>query len=195
MTDRKLPTPEDLIMHGINAINTGTVPENYGHMTPIQFAALMELHALFQHTRAASNAHPYRLEAQHQLVEAMEEVRNGNRHPLFDPKPRAPGERKPKQSTVLRQAFCVITIEMINATGKSIEKAADEVVATLASWMGAFTPKSQTVIDWRRWIREQPDKHPELVALYQRAKASVPGDSLREKVANLLTVISTPDIF
>jgi hypothetical protein len=194
MTDRK-PTPDDLIIYGISAINTGTVPEGYEHMTPIQFAALMELHALFLHTKAAGNAHPYRLEAQHRLVEAMEEVRNGNQASLFKPKPRPSGARKPKQSIVLRQAFCVIAIEMINATGKPIEEAADKVVATLTSWMGAFTPKSQTVIDWRRWIREQPDKHPELVALYQRAKASVPGDSLQEKITNLLTLISTPDTF
>jgi hypothetical protein len=194
MTERK-PTPDDLIIHGINAVNTGTVPESYGHMTPIQFAALMELHALYLHTKAAGDAHPYRRETQFRLVEAMEEVRNGNRHALFDPKPRLPGERKPKQAIVRRQAFCVIGIEVINATGKPIEAAADEVVAALTSWMGALAPKSQTVIDWRRWIREEPEKHPELVELYQRAKAGVPGDSLPEKVANLLTLISSADVF
>jgi hypothetical protein len=188
------PTPDDLILHGINAIDTGKVPDGYGEMIPLQFAVLMEAHALYLRTRATDNAHPYRLEAQLRLIEAMEEVRNGNRYWLHDPKPRPPGERKPKQAIVRKQAFCVIALEMINATGKPIEEAADEVVAALA-WMDAFAPKSQTVIDWRRWIREEPDKHPELVELYQRAKAGVPGNSLPEKIANLLTLISSADVF
>jgi hypothetical protein len=194
MSDQKPPTPAEMIAAAISAMATDTVPRAYSGMSPVQFAVLMMAHANLHGLKGAS-ADAWLLEAQHRLIEGMEEVRNGNHHWLFDAKPRPPGERKPKQAIVRRQAFCVIAIELINETGKSFEEAADEVVGSLASWMGALAPKPDTVIDWRRWIREEPEKHPELVELHRRARGAFAGEPQPERIAKFLTLISSADVF
>jgi hypothetical protein len=190
----KPPTPEQMIAAASHAMATGTVPPAYSAMTPVQFAVLMMAHANL-HGLKVAGAGPWLLEAQHRHIEAMEEVRNGNRHWLHDPRPRAPGDRKPQQAIVRKQAFCVVAIELINTTGKSYEDAGKEVADALASWMGAMAPKPDTVIDWRRWILEEPEKHPELVELYRRARGAFAGEPLPERIAKFLTLISSADVF
>jgi hypothetical protein len=194
MPDQKPLTSDYIIAHAIHAMRTDAVPDGYGNMMPVQFAVLMEAHTLYHRLKAAG-ADPYRLEAVLRLVEAMEDVRNGNRHWLHDPKPRPPGERKPRQAIVRKQAFCVIAIEAINASGKSYEEAAAEVVDALASWMGGLAPKANTALDWRRWIIEEPEKHPELVQLYRRASAHMAAEPIPQRIAHFLTLISSADVF
>jgi hypothetical protein len=181
-----------MLAAGITALATGIAPPGYEKMKPIQFAVLMEAHALYAHSKVAG-AHPYRLEAQLKLIESMEEVRNGNRHWLHDPEARPPGERKPTQAAVRRQVWCVVAVELINQTGVSFKAAADEVLAALAGHMGAFTPRRDTILDWRRWLLEEPQKHPELAELYRRLRGKELGATVREKIDNLLLLLSSPD--
>ena len=61
--------------------------------------------------------------------------------------------------------------------------------------MEALAPKQDTVMDWRRSIKEEPEKHPELVELYQRIKGAFADEPLPERIAKFLTLISSADVF
>jgi hypothetical protein len=197
MPEQKKPTPDEMVAWGIEALQSDSVPAGYATMTPVQFALLMEAHARYQRLRArqasgyGGNDLWWHMDVALKLIEALEDVRNGNYPLLFKPQPRPASERKPRQVDVRKQAFAVIALEDIRASGKSFEDAAREVSAAFARWMGDLAPSPTTVLSWRRWINEEPDKHPELVALYTRAKAPRPGETLPQRTARFLTLISS----
>jgi hypothetical protein len=187
------PAPDELIASAIYALRTDTVPPDGGGLTSLQLATLLYAYALYEQLKAA-DANPYLLGIALKLIEAFVEARGGSLHPLFKPA-RVSKQRTPPRIIRLR-AYAVVTLELIRASGKTYDEAADEVVAALASWMGDLAPKPATVIDWRRWIREQPERHPELVQLYKRAKGPIPGvQNLLERLAHFLTLISSSDVF